>query len=94
VNVRNATGDPAIADDVAAHLAAAGLTVGSITTADAPASGIEYPDGEQPAGRWLADALDAAALLRVGEVPHVTVVLGSTGSAALVQGIDALPACG
>jgi hypothetical protein len=93
VDVLNATGDPAIADDVAAHLTAAGLTVGSIAGADSPVSGIEYPGGEEPEARWLADVLDAAVVLRAGGVPHVTVVLGSTDSAGLVRAIDALPAC-
>jgi hypothetical protein len=93
VDILDGTGNPAIPDEVAAVLTAAGLTVGSVTSGDSTASGIEYPDGEQAGAQWLADALDTADLLRAGGVPHVTVVLGSTDSAALVRAIAALPAC-
>jgi hypothetical protein len=93
VDLVNATGDQAVADDVAARLAAAGLTVGSITSADSTASGLEYPVSEESGAQWLAEALGDTGLLRVGDVAHVTVVLSGTDSAALVQAVDALPAC-
>jgi hypothetical protein len=93
VDVVNGTGDQAVAEDVAARLAAAGLTVGSVASADSTASGIEYPASQKSGARWLAAALGKADLLRVGDVRHVTVVLGATGSAAFVQALDTLPAC-
>jgi len=94
VDVLNGSSDPAAGDDVAAHLAAAGLTVGEVTIGAASSSGIEYPESRQSGARWLADALSTAGLLRVAEVQHVTVVLGPADSAALVRAVDALPDCG
>ena len=93
VDLVNGTGDPAVADDVAAHLAAAGLLVGTVTAGATPASGLEYPASEQPGAQRLATALGKAAVLRAADVPHVTVVLGATDSAALVAAVDALTAC-
>jgi hypothetical protein len=89
----NGTGAPAVVDDVAAHLAAAGLTVGTVTTGASTASGIEYPASEEPGAQRLATALGKPAVLQAADVPHVTVVLGATDSAALVKAVDALPAC-
>jgi hypothetical protein len=94
VDVLNGTGDDAVAGEVAVHLAAAGLTVGTVTHAGSTASGIEYPTAEQSPAQWLGEALHAAAPLRTSDVPRVTVVLGAGDSAALVQAIAALPACG
>jgi hypothetical protein len=96
VDLVNGSGDQALADDVAARLTAAGLTIGAVTDADAGAavSGIEYPEPKRSGAEWLADALAAADLLRVADVRHVTVVLGAGDSATLVQAVDALPACG
>jgi hypothetical protein len=94
VDLVNGTGDPAVAKDVADHLTAAGLTVGTVTAAEAAASGIEYPESEKSGAQWLAHALGEPAALRASDVPHVTVVLGATDSAALVQAVDALAACG
>jgi hypothetical protein len=93
VDLVNGTGDQAVADDVAARLASAGLTVGSVTSADSTVSGIEYPASQKSGAQWLAAALGVADLLRVGDVRHVTVVLGGTDSAAFVQALDTLPAC-
>ena len=94
VDVVDGTGDPAVADDVATRLRAAGLTVGTVSTATVTASGVEHPGSEEAGARWLAEALAATELLRAADVPHVTVVLGPTDSAALVQSVDALAACG
>jgi hypothetical protein len=93
VDVVNGIGDPTVADDVAAHLAAAGLKVGSVTTAESTASGIEYPAGERSPAQWLAGQLGVAGLLRTGDVRHVTVVLAAPDSAALLRAIDRLAAC-
>jgi hypothetical protein len=82
-----------VADDVAAHLAAAGLTVGTVTAAGSTASGVEYPTSEQPQAQWLAETLGVAGLLRAGDVPRVTLVLGSADAAVLVGAVAALPAC-
>jgi hypothetical protein len=92
VDVVNGTGDPAVADRVAAGLRAAGLTVGTVSTGAAAASGVEYPAGQQTPAQWLANALGTA--LRTGGGSHVTVVLGSAGSAGLASAAAALPACG
>ncbi|WP_181428727.1 LytR C-terminal domain-containing protein [Modestobacter versicolor] len=89
----NGTGDPALADEVVARLTAAGLTVGTVTTAEAGVSGIEHPEGESAGAQWLAEALGGAAVLRETAVLQVTVVLGATDSAPLVAAVDALPAC-
>jgi hypothetical protein len=93
VDIVNGTGDQAIADDVAAHLEAAGLTVGAVTTAEAPVSGIEYPAGQAPQAQWLAGALGVADRLRAVDVPHVTVVLAAADAAVIPAVVDALRAC-
>ncbi|WP_218938478.1 lytic transglycosylase domain-containing protein [Modestobacter altitudinis] len=94
VDIVNGTGDPAIADEVAAHLAAAGLTIGTVTAAEPAASGIEHPVGSASPGEWLTGALGTTQLLRQGEVGHVTVVLAATDPADLLAALRALPACG
>ena len=87
----NASGDPAVADSVAAGLRAAGIVVASVTVGEAATSGVEYPAGQQGAALWLADALGSAA--RAGSGSHVTVVLGAAGAAGLASAAAALPAC-
>ncbi|WP_436704724.1 lytic murein transglycosylase, partial [Geodermatophilus sp. CPCC 205761] len=77
VDVLNTTGDPALAEAAAAHLAAPGVVVGSVTTnADAVPSGITHPAGEEESARLLADALGAGDIAEPGDVVHVTIVLG------------------
>jgi hypothetical protein len=93
VDVVNGTGDQAVADDVAAALGAAGLTVGAVGTGAPATSGIEFPAGQEDQAQWLAGAL-ATTLVRTGDVPHVTVVLAAADSADLLAAVDALPACG
>jgi LytR cell envelope-related transcriptional attenuator len=89
----NGTGDRAVGDDVAAHLTSAGLLVGTVTAGASLASGIEYPASEESGAQRLAAALGKPAVLRPADLPHVTVVLGTTDSAALVQAVDDLAVC-
>jgi hypothetical protein len=97
VDVVDATGDSAVVDGITAALAAAGLTVGTVTSADptsTPVTGIEYGSADAAAAQWLAEATSATGLLRAGAVPNVTLVLGPADSGTLVSAIDGLPACG
>jgi hypothetical protein len=94
VDVVNGTGDQAVADEVVAHLTAAGLTVGTVTAAEPTTSGIELPADAAPQGEWLAGALGTAGPLRQGEGAHVTVVLAAPDPAELLTALRALPSCG
>ncbi len=94
MDVVTGTGDPAVADEVVAQLTAAGLTVGTVTTAEPTASGIEHPADQAPQGEWLAAALGTPQLLRSSEVAHVTVVLAAADPTELLTAVRALPACG
>jgi hypothetical protein len=99
VDVHNTTGDPAVAAEVADHLAVPGVVVGTVTTTgDATASAILYTAAEQEQASLLAEALGAADLLRPADVPHVTVVLGPDGLESLMASIEQFsglpaPAC-
>lgn len=90
MDVVNGTGDPAVADEVAAHLTAAGLTVGTVIAGEPAASGVEHPAGWALPAEWLG----AAPLFRQGDVAHVTVVLAAADAATLVTAVESLPACG
>ncbi|MCO7222585.1 LytR C-terminal domain-containing protein, partial [Klenkia sp. PcliD-1-E] len=91
------TGTPGAADELAADLAAAGLTVGTVTVSDGGTGAVEGPAGDAGAA-WLAGALGLPELARDAEVEHVTLVLGP-GTAAddrtadLLTAADALPDC-
>ena len=90
VDVVNGTGDQALVDVVVAALTAHGLTVGGITSpAEVTTSGIAHPEREVDDARLLAEALGAVDLLPVEMVERVTVVLGTTDSAELVEAIRA-----
>jgi hypothetical protein len=91
VDIVNATGDPAVANGVAAALRAAGLTVGTVSVGAATASSVEYPAAAQAAAKWLAGGLGAS--LQGSAVPRVTLVLAAADSAGLVTAAGALPGC-
>jgi hypothetical protein len=93
VDVVNGTGDQKVSHDIVAHLEAAGLTVGSVTDRKSETSEVQYADDAQPQARWLAEALDEVNLLTIGQVAHVTLILGSADD-DLVQAVDGLPSCG
>ena len=97
VDVVNETGQAAVGTDVAAHLTAAGLLVGGVTsTAGSTATALEYPAAQLAQARSLAAALGTPAYLREAAVEHITVVLRADDMGPLVTAVDALPAatCG
>jgi hypothetical protein len=89
VDVLDGTGDPALAEELAQRLRDGGLTVGTVTAGEAAASGIEYAEADRARAERLAQVLGEADLLRAGTGEHVTVVLGATDSAALVEALRA-----
>jgi hypothetical protein len=92
VDVVNATGQDAVGTDVAAHLTAAGLVVGSVTSsAGSAATALEYPAAQVAQAQSLAAALGTPTYLREAAVEHITVVLGADDMGRLVTAVDALP---
>ncbi|MGY5884686.1 lytic murein transglycosylase [Modestobacter lacusdianchii] len=90
VDVVNGTGSPEAATEVVARLTDGGLTIGEARdSADRPASGIAHPESAAAEARSLAEALGMADLLRVEPVERITVVLGGTDSAALIEAVRA-----
>ena len=88
VDLVDGTGDPALAQELAAALTEGGLTVGAVTAAaESVTSGIEHPEGDPADAEALAGALGLPELVRAGAGARVTVVLGSTDSAALVEAL-------
>ncbi|MGZ6874223.1 MAG: lytic murein transglycosylase [Blastococcus sp.] len=97
VDVVNETGRATVGTDVAAHLTAAGVLVGTVTSvAGSTATAIEYPAAQLEQARSLAAALHAPAYLHAAGVAHITVVLRADDMGPLVTAVDALPAatCG
>jgi hypothetical protein len=93
VDVVNGTGSAASAQQAAADLVAAGLTVGtSIANPAATSSAIEYAAAQETAARALATDAQSAALLKPATVAHVTVVLGGPGATTLLSGLAKLAA--
>ena len=87
VDLVDGTGDQALVDELAARLTEGGLTLGTVTAAEATTSGIEHPEGDPADAEQLAEALGTPGLLRTGTGAHVTVVLGTTDSAELVEAL-------
>jgi hypothetical protein len=77
VDIRNGSGDPGPATELAARLAAAGVQVGSVTTAPEATSAVQYPDGLAAPAGVLATALGVAGAEQSGPVGHVTLVIGA-----------------
>ena len=77
-DIRNGSGDAARADELAARLTDAGVTVGAVSDEEAATSAVEYPAGQDAAGQALADALEVSA--QEAEVESVTVVVGADGA--------------
>jgi hypothetical protein len=93
VDIVNSTGNPAVAAEVAARLAAVGVLIGTITDrAGADASAVQYPAGQHAAAQRLAQALGAAGSSRESPVGRVTVVLGARDAAALLDAVRHLRA--
>ncbi|MFW3173087.1 LytR C-terminal domain-containing protein [Geodermatophilus sp. CPCC 206100] len=90
VDVVDATGDPAIAAEATALLAAPGVEVGTVSpAADPQPSGIVAAAGTEEAAGRLAAALGAEGLVRTGDVARVTVVLGPDAPGAVLDGLRA-----
>ncbi|MEU2351104.1 lytic murein transglycosylase [Modestobacter sp. NPDC049651] len=88
VDVVDGTGDQAAGEEVAAHLRGGDLTVGGVGAPAGPVtSGIEFPADLRAEAEQLAVALGVPDLLRVADVPHVTVVLGADDAAPLQQAV-------
>jgi regulator of protease activity HflC (stomatin/prohibitin superfamily) len=86
VDIRNASGDPAVAATVARRLAAAGVTVGTTTTGQALASAVLYPAGKADAAALVARAMGRAGATAAG-ADHVTIVIGSGDAAAVLTAL-------
>jgi hypothetical protein len=84
VDIRNGSGDPAVADELAATLAAAGIQVGTVTATDDATTSVLFPDGQVLPAGILATALGLTASAQVGAVDHVTVVIGADDFGLLV----------
>ena len=85
VDVRNGSGDPAVAGGVGTRVEQAGGTVGTVTTTQDRTSVVLYPDGQDAVATALADALGLTGAAQVATVDRVTVVIGA--------GDAARPAC-
>ena len=87
----NTTGDPAAATTAVGYLAAPGVVIGTVSTGVAGPSAIEYPAAALQQATAFATAAGATALLTPATVPHVTVVLGTTGLDTLLTALKAFP---
>jgi membrane-bound lytic murein transglycosylase B len=83
VDIRNGSGDPAVASELAARLAAAGIQVGAVAAYDAVTSAVQYPDGQSPQAGALAVALGLVGSEQLAPVDHLTLVIGVQDSARL-----------
>jgi uncharacterized protein YijF (DUF1287 family) len=83
VDIRNGSGNPAVAAELASLLAAAGIQVGAVTTYDATTSAVQYPDGQSPQAEALAVALGLVGADQLAPVDHITVLIGAQDSARL-----------
>ncbi|MCZ2836797.1 LytR C-terminal domain-containing protein, partial [Modestobacter sp. VKM Ac-2985] len=90
VDVVDGTGDPALVESVTRFLTDAGLTLGTVRTAEVATSAIEHLDGQEEQVRQLAEPLGAVPLLRAATGEHLTVVLGSADAASLVEAMATL----
>jgi hypothetical protein len=77
VDIRNGSGDPAVAEELAATLAAAGIRVGTVTAGDDTTTSVQFPDGQALPAGVLATALRLTGSEQVGVVDRVTVVIGA-----------------
>jgi hypothetical protein len=75
VDIRNGSGDPAVASELAALLATAGIRTGSVTSTDDTTSAVWYPDAQATQAEALATALGLATTGQTADV--VTVVIGA-----------------
>ena len=89
MDVLDGTGSPALAEEVAQRLRDGGLTVGTVAAGEAATSGIESAETDRARAERLAGVLGERDLLRAGTGAHVTLVLGATDSAALVEAVRA-----
>jgi uncharacterized protein with von Willebrand factor type A (vWA) domain len=76
VDIRNGSGDPGRATELAARLAAAGIQVGPVTQTEDAVSAVQYPDGQGGQAAVLAAALGAAGSEQAAAVGAVTLVIG------------------
>jgi membrane-bound lytic murein transglycosylase B len=83
VDVRNASGDPALAGGVGTRVEQAGGTVGTVTATEDATSAVLYPAGQDAVATALAEALGLSGAAQVGTVDRVTVVIGAGNSARL-----------
>jgi hypothetical protein len=83
VDIRDGSGDPALATELAARLTAAGIQVGAVTATDATTSAVEYPEGQAEQAGVLAQGLGLAGSEQPAPVGQVTVVIGSQDSQRL-----------
>jgi hypothetical protein len=97
VDVIDQTGNAQSGTTAADDLRAAGMAVGTVTSATGTdASAIEYPTAAETQAQQLAGDLDLASLLKQADVPHITLVLGATDSAKLLAALHdaaASPVC-
>ncbi|KGH46021.1 hypothetical protein IN07_13820 [Modestobacter caceresii] len=84
VDVVDGTGDPVLVEAVTRVLTDAGLTLGTVSSAEVTDSAIEHLEGQEEPVRQLAEALGAVSLLRPATGENLTVVLGSADAAPLV----------
>jgi hypothetical protein len=84
VDIRDGSGDPALATELAARLAAAGIQVGAVTPTDATTSAVQYPDGQRQQAGVLAVGLGLAGSEQPAPVNRVTVVIGAQDSERLL----------
>jgi hypothetical protein len=83
VDIRNGSGDPAPATELAARLTAAGIQVGAVTAINATTSAVQHPDGQSQQAGVLAASLGLAGSVQPAPVEHVTVVIGAQDSQRL-----------
>jgi thioesterase domain-containing protein len=83
VDIRNGSGDPALATELAARLTAAGIRVGAVTAIDATTSAVQYADARTEQAVVLAQSLGLDGSEQPAPVDHVTVVIGSQDSQRL-----------
>jgi hypothetical protein len=82
--VGDGAGDPALATQLAARLAAAGIQVGAVTATDATTSAVQYPDGQSQQAGVLAVGLGLADSEQPAPVSRVTVVISAQDSQRLL----------
>ncbi|MCV2489906.1 LytR C-terminal domain-containing protein [Geodermatophilus sp. YIM 151500] len=84
--MHDGSGDPAVAAELAARLAAAGIAVGTVTPVESAISAVRSAEAQRPQAEALATVLGLAGVEPDGAAGAVVLVVGRDDHAVLLTG--------